>query len=144
MFWQTSQLTRLMSGLRVTSIRLPLVSPLSSCLVKTVPMTPLWSPITMSTCQLRTGPSTSSMTQMETKLSPSQSIMRSESELRSETLDKINNKLETGPGRLFAVIFVRGIQHKVTQGEEQKTTLDENFRHMCLQSHLQTSPQTPQ
>ena len=59
------------------------------------------------------------MTQMETKLSPSQSIMRSESELRSETLDKINNKLETGPGRLFAVIFVRGIQHKVTQGEEQ-------------------------
>merc|ERR1719186_2497399 len=71
----------------------------------------------MSTCQLRTGPPSPSWSQVETKLSPNQSIMKEESELRSETLNKINTSIETGPGRLFAVIHVRGIQHKVTQGD---------------------------
>eukprot|EP00092_Neocalanus_flemingeri_P002498 GFUD01002674.1.p1 GENE.GFUD01002674.1~~GFUD01002674.1.p1 ORF type:complete len:225 (-),score=62.82 GFUD01002674.1:6-680(-) len=115
----SAPLTRLVTGLRLTSSRFPVVSSLStsSCSTKTTPLTPCWSPLTMSICKLRTAPPSPSRSQVETKLSPNQSIMTEESELRSETLDLINKSIETGAGRLFAVVHVRGIQFKVTQGD---------------------------
>ena len=59
------------------------------------------------------------MSKIETEVSHDQFIMRDEIELRNETVDNINNKIEAGPGRLFAVIHMRGIQHKVTAGNKK-------------------------
>ena len=49
-----------------------------------------------------------------------QTIVPAESELRDETLAKINKVLQEGPGRMFAVVHVRGFQHKITDGKRDR------------------------
>ena len=46
-----------------------------------------------------------------------QTIVPADSQLRDETLNKINKSLDEGPGRMFAVVHVRGFQHKITDGK---------------------------
>jgi len=46
-----------------------------------------------------------------------QALLEEEEELVAETVDKINNSLLQEPGRLFAVVYVRGHQYKVTPGD---------------------------
>ena len=46
-----------------------------------------------------------------------QTIVPADSQLRDETLSKINKSLDEGPGRMFAVVHVRGFQHKITDGK---------------------------
>ena len=52
-----------------------------------------------------------------------QTIVPADSELRDETLSKINKCLEEGPGRMFAVVHVRGFQHKITDGKRALISL---------------------
>ena len=81
-----------------------------------------WSPLLVSANQIRAASSSShntNMSKIETEVSHDQFIMRDEIELRNETVDNINKKIEAGPGRLFAVIHMRGIQHKVTAGNKK-------------------------
>ena len=68
---------------------------------------------------LRTVPSKANISKMETKLSDEQSVMADESKLKTETITKINNKISSDPGRLFAIIYLRGCQHKITTGKLQ-------------------------
>ena len=78
------------------------------------------APLLMSANQIRRASSTrnTNMSKIETEVSHDQFVMRDELELRNETVNNINNKIETDPGRLFAVIHMRGIQHKVTAGKK--------------------------
>merc|ERR1712080_685242 len=46
-----------------------------------------------------------------------QTMLTEEAQLRRETEEKINSSISSDPGRLFAVIHVRGHQHKVTTGD---------------------------
>ena len=45
-------------------------------------------------------------------------MVREEAELRLETEGRINSCLASEPGRLFALVSVRGKQHKVTTGQQ--------------------------
>ena len=97
----SSKLGRLVSGLRLLG-----VPGLGG-----VP-TPRPAPVLVSPhCRLGTAP-----------LPPGQTVMRDEGELRAETVGKINSALDGEPGRLFAVIYIRGHQHKVTDGKLQCRT----------------------
>ena len=75
---------------------------------------PRMSPSLVSVSHLRTGANTDH-TRAES-LPQGQSIVETEAEAKSEIFSKINSQLSTEPGRLFAVVYVRGHQHKVTQG----------------------------
>ena len=52
-----------------------------------------------------------------------QTIVPDDSQVRDETLSKINKSLDEGPGRMFAVVHVRGFQHKITDGKIRQPTL---------------------
>ena len=47
------------------------------------------------------------------QVAPGQTIVLEEASLVKETQDRINNSLVSDPGRLFAVLHIRGHQHKV-------------------------------
>lgn len=94
----SSKLGRLVSGLRLLGV------PGLGGVPPPRPASLLVSPH----CRLRTAP-----------LPPGQTVLRDEGELRAETVGKINSALDGEPGRLFAVIHIRGHQHKVTDGELQ-------------------------
>ena len=103
------QLSRVLSELRVS-----------------VPRLPARSPVLAAVSHLRTGPgpTTSRFKLAQDEDLPSgQSIVRPEAEARDEILNKINSVLDHGPGRLFAVVNVRGFQHKVTDGNNLKISL---------------------
>jgi len=70
-------------------------------------------------CQLRrtSSPSLAGLAQAESQVTEGQTILREEEELRRETQDRINERLTKDPGRLFAVVWLRGHQHKVTAGD---------------------------
>merc|ERR1712241_1228437 len=53
----------------------------------------------------------------ESQVAPGQTIVLEEASLVKETQDRINNSLVSDPGRLFAVLHIRGHQHKVTAGD---------------------------
>merc|ERR1712115_562706 len=53
----------------------------------------------------------------ESQVTPGQTIVLEEASLVKETQDRINNSLVSDPGRLFAVLHIRGHQHKVTAGD---------------------------
>ena len=81
-----------------------------------------WTPGLMSVSHLRTVTNTNfnkaqPRHTQKVDLPEGQSIVPVESELRDETISKINNCLEEGPGRMFAVVHVRGHQHKITDGK---------------------------
>ena len=83
------------------------------------------SPLLVSASHLRTGtgPETNKQNlkiDLDQELPSGQAIVSTEAESRDETLNKINSVLENGPGRLFAVVHIRGFQHKVTDGKHQK------------------------
>ena len=89
--------------------------------VRVVPKLSVRCPVLTAVSHLRTVPSTNlSKTQLQVSetsdLPEGQTIVRVDSELRDETLSKINTGLEEGPGRMFAVVHVRGFQHKITDG----------------------------
>ena len=89
-----------------------------------VPKLSVRSPLLFNVSHLRTGPNNSTTNfnkfqpkpDTEHELPSGQSIVKQDSDLRDETLGKINTVLDEGPGRLFAVVHVRGFQHKVTDG----------------------------
>ena len=103
------QLSRVLSELRVS-----------------VPRLPARSPALAAVSHLRTGPGpTTSRFKLaqDEELPSGQSIVKPDSEARNEILSKINSVLDHGPGRLFAVVNVRGFQHKVTDGNYLKITI---------------------
>merc|ERR1719154_639880 len=67
--------------------------------------------------QLRTGSLSDQNGVKLEELPEGQTIVGNESEERNEIVNKINSQLDTDPGRMFAVVHVRGHQHKVTQGD---------------------------
>ena len=82
------------------------------------------SPLVVSTSHLRTGtgPETNKhklRNNLDQEMPSGQSIVSTEGESRDETLNKINSVLDGGPGRLFAVVHIRGFQHKVTDGNRK-------------------------
>jgi len=106
MFTSSQHICRMLSELRLS-----------------VPKLSVRSPQLLSVNHLRTGqgPTTRynqvKLNDQEDGLPSGQSIVKTDSELRDETLGKINSQLDQGPGRLFAVVHVRGFQHKVTDGD---------------------------
>ena len=83
------------------------------------------SPLLVSASHLRTGTGPETNKQklridLDQELPSGQAIVSTEAESRDETLNKINSVLDSGPGRLFAVVHIRGFQHKVTDGKHQK------------------------
>ena len=83
------------------------------------------SPLLVSVSHIRTGtgPETNKHKlrgNLDQDMPLGQSIVSTEGESRDETLNKINSVLDGGPGRLFAVVHIRGFQHKVTDGKHQE------------------------
>ena len=95
-----------------------------------VPKLSVRSPILVPLSHLRTVTTTNlnkAQPQPQSSESPGlpegQTIVPAERELRDETLGKINQCLEEGPGRMFAVVQVRGFQHKITDGKRALISL---------------------
>merc|ERR1712192_90037 len=53
----------------------------------------------------------------ESPVAPGQTVVLEEASLVKETQDRINTSLVSDPGRLFAVLRIRGHQQKVTTGD---------------------------
>jgi len=53
----------------------------------------------------------------ERQVGEGRALLEEEEELVGETVGKINNSLHQGAGRLFAVVYLRGHQYKVTTGD---------------------------
>ena len=91
-----------------------------------VPKLSVQSPVLVSVSHLRTGASNTVNNKLRSKadeeLPEGQTIVKHDSEMKREVMDKINGQLDTDPGRLFAVVHVRGHQHKVTNGEKRQVT----------------------
>ena len=105
MLGSSLKLCRALSELRITSPRLPVMFPI---------FTP---PVSHLRTGLGQGSHFNKVNLKEEELPEGQSIVKLDPELRDETLKKINNVLDEGPGRMFAVVHVRGFQHKVTDGK---------------------------
>ena len=93
-----------------------------------VPKLSVRSPVLLPVSHLRTVTATNlNKAQPQSSESPGlpegQTIVPADSELRDETLSKINKCLEEGPGRMFAVVHVRGFQHKITDGKRALISL---------------------
>ena len=95
-----------------------------------VPKLSVRSPVLLPVSHLRTVTATNlnkAQPQPQSSESPGlpegQTIVPADSELRDETLSKINKCLEEGPGRMFAVVHVRGFQHKITDGKRARVSL---------------------
>jgi large subunit ribosomal protein L21 len=56
-------------------------------------------------------------------------MVREEGELVRETEERINSVLASDPGRLFAVVHLRGHQHKVTTGDSSDLSNCSNLSH---------------
>ena len=87
-----------------------------------VPKLSVRSPLVLPVSHLRTVTNTNlnkaqPQYSERTDLPDGQTIVPADSQLRDETLSKINKCLEEGPGRMFAVVHVRGFQHKITDGK---------------------------
>ena len=96
------------------------------------------SPLIVSVSHLRTGtgPNTNKQklkSDQDQDLPSGQSIVKTDEESRDETLNKINSVLESGPGRLFAVVHIRGFQHKVTDGNSQYLHFSDVINHSVVQ-----------
>ena len=91
-----------------------------------VPKLSVQSPMAMSVSHLRTGAVNNKMrlkSELPEELPEGQTIVKHDVEMKREVMDKINDQLDAQPGRLFAVVHVRGHQHKVTSGQQTNTKL---------------------
>ena len=95
-----------------------------------VPKLSVQGPVLMSVSHLRTGASVTVNNKVRSKteeeLPEGQTIVKQDGEMKREVIDRINAQLDTDPGRLFAVVHVRGHQHKVTNGENISAYMMQN------------------
>ena len=119
--------------------------------LRLVPKLSVQSPVLVSVSHLRTGASNTDTVNNRAaakaepeELPEGQSIVKQDSEMRREVMDSINAQLDSDPGRLFAVVHVRGHQHKVTNGEKglihQNSSSLNYFRRL---THDQNRPRSP-